>query len=71
MAAKYHFRPLGGVGITDTHHKNQVARGLKFQGPSHSKPSTREKHIVYKVFPGIAVFIGENDSLFFDDLVSF
>lgn len=22
--------------ITDTHHKNQVAQGLKFQGPTHS-----------------------------------
>lgn len=62
---------LLGEGITETHHKNQVARGLRFQGPAHSKPSTREGHIVYKAFSGIAVFIGENDSLFFDDLGSF
>ena len=42
-----------------------MARGLRFQGPAHSKPSIREERIVYKAFPGIAVFIGENDSLFF------
>lgn len=46
---------LGG-GITDTHHKNQVARRLRFQEPAASKPSTPEEQIVYRVLAGTAAF---------------
>lgn len=50
---KNHFIPVAGwVGgqIIDTHHKNQVALGLRFQQPGASKPLTPEEQIVYKVF---------------------
>lgn len=63
---------MAKISLSHCWGKNHWHAPQKPSGPGSkvSNPPLREDCIIYKAFSGMAVFIGKNDSLFFD-LVSF
>lgn len=67
----YHFLPVGGRNYWHAPQKPSGPWVLGFRGPHIENPPSERSVSFYKVFSGTALFISENDSLSFDDLVSF